>query len=105
MRSTNKKFLKNFVLHKLYQLLNLCEKVNPSDVASLVKIKESISFDFDIIDMYNKISDYFHTGGFLISNSIKMDFLDSFLEKNKKTFEMLAKEHIKKIKQHKSFKK
>ena len=55
--------------------------------------------------MYNKISDYFHTGGFLISNSIKMDFLDSFLEKNKKTFEMLAKEHIKKIKQHKSFKK
>jgi len=83
----------------------LHEKVNPSDVASLVKIIENISFDFDIIDMYNKINDSFHAGGFLASNNIKMDFLDSFIEKNKATFEMLAKEHIKKIKQHKSFKK
>ena len=71
----------------------------------LIKIIENISFDFDIIDMYNKINDSFHTGGFLASNNIKMDFLDSFIEKNKATFEMLAKEHIKKIKQHKSFKK
>ena len=53
----------------------------------------------------NKISDSFHSGGFLISNNIKMDFLDSFLEENKVTFEMLAKENIKKIEQHKRFKK
>ena len=55
--------------------------------------------------MYNKIADRFHIGGFLVSNKISMDSLDSFLEENKTTFETLAKEHVKKIKQHNSFKK
>ena len=94
-------------LEDLPQLVRTCldEKVVPSGVANLVKIIENVSFDFDIIEMYNKIADRFHLGGFLISNKISMDFLDSFLEENKTTFETLAKEHVKKIKQHKSFKK
>ena len=54
--------------------------------------------------MNNKIEDRFHTGGFLISNKMPMDFLDSFLEENKTTFEMLANEHVKKIKQHDIYK-
>ena len=94
-------------LEDLPQLVRTCldEKVVPSDVANLVKIIENISFDFDIVDMYNKIADRFHIGGFLVSNKISMDSLDSFLEENKTTFETLAKEHVKKIKQHNSFKK
>ena len=94
-------------LEDLPQLVRTCldEKVVPSDVANLVKIIENVSFDFDIIEMYNKIADRFHTGGFLVSNKISMDSLDSFLEENKTTFETLAKEHVKKIKQHDSFKK
>ena len=94
-------------LEDLPQLIRTClgEKVNSSDVANLVKIIENVSFDFDIVDMYNKIADRFHTGGFLVSNKISIDSLDSFLEENKTTFETLAKEHVKKIKQHDSFKK
>ena len=94
-------------LEDLPQLIRTClgEKVNSSDVANLVKIIENVSFDFDIVDMYNKIADRFHTGGFLVSNKISMDFLDSFLEENKTTFEILAKEHVKKIKQQDSYKK
>jgi hypothetical protein len=93
-------------LEDLPQLIRTClgEKVNSSDVANLVKIIENVSFDFDIVDMYNKIADRFHTGGFLVSNKISMDFLDSFLEENKTTFEILAKEHVKKIKQHDIYK-
>jgi len=94
-------------LEDLPTIIRTClnEKVNPSDVANLVKIIEKISFDLDLIDMYNKISDSFHGGGFLISNSIKINFLDSFIEENKAAFEILTNEHIKKIKQHKSFNK
>jgi len=94
-------------LEDLPQLVRTCldEKVVPSGVANLVKIIENVSFDFDIIEMYNKIADRFHIGGFLVSNKISMDSLDSFLEENKTTFETLAKEHVKKIKQHDSFKK
>ena len=94
-------------LEDLPQLVRTCldEKVVPSDVANLVKIIKNASFDFDIVGMDNKIADRFHLGGFLISNKISMDSLDSFLEENKTTFETLAKEHVKKIKQHKSFKK
>ena len=39
-----------------------------------------------------------------MSNNMSMDFLDSFLEENKTTFEILAKEHVKKIEQHNSYK-
>ena len=94
-------------LEDLPQLVRTCldEKVVPSDVANLVKIIENVSFDFDIVEMYNKIADRFHIGGFLVSNKISMNSLDSFLEENKTTFETLAKEHVKKIKQHNSFKK
>ena len=93
-------------LEDLPKIIRTCldEKVNPSDVASLVKIIENVSFDFDIYEMNNKIEDRFHTGGFLLSNKMPMDFLDSFLEENKTTFEMLANEHIKKIKQHDIYK-
>ena len=93
-------------LEDLPKIIRTCldEKVNPSDVASLVKIIENVSFDFDIYEMNNKIEDRFHTGGFLLSNKMPMDFLDSFLEENKTTFEMLANEHVKKIKQHDIYK-
>ena len=93
-------------LEDLPQLVRTCldEKVVPSDVANLVKIIENVSFDFDIVEMYNKIADRFHIGGFLVSNKISMDSLDSFLEENKTTFETLAKEHVKKIKQHDGYK-
>ena len=93
-------------LEDLPKIIRTCldEKVNPSDVASLVKIIENVSFDFDIVNMYNKIEDRFHAGGFLLSNKMPMDFLDSFLEENKTTFEMLANEHVKKIKQHDIYK-
>ena len=92
-------------LEDLPKIIRSClnEKVNPSDVANLVKTIENISFELDLIGMYNKIEDKFHTGGFLTGNRISMDTLDSFLEENKTTFEMLAKEHVKKIKQHNSF--
>ena len=65
-------------LEDLPELVRICldEKVDPSGVANLVKIIENISFDFDIVDMYNKIADRFHIGGFLVSNKISMDSLD-----------------------------
>jgi len=93
-------------LEVIPQLVRICldEKVDPSDVANLVKIIKNASFDFDIVGMDNKIADRFHTGGFLVSNKISIDSLDSFLEENKTTFEILAKEHVKKIKQHDGYK-
>ena len=44
-------------LEDLPKIIRTCldEKVNPSDVASLVKIIENVSFDFDLLGMYNKI--------------------------------------------------
>ena len=92
-------------LEDLPTIIRTClnQKVNPSDVANLVNIIESISFDLDLINLENRIKDSFHAGGFLISNSININFLDSFLEKNKAIFEILTNEHIKKIKQHKRF--
>jgi len=54
--------------------------------------------------MYNKIEDRFHTGGFLVSNTIPMDVLGSFIQENKISFELLANKHLKKIKEHKKFK-
>ena len=93
-------------LEELPKIIRTCldEKVDPTSIANLVKIIEDVSFDFDIVAMYNKIVDRFHAGGFLVSNTIPMDVLDSFIEENKMAFELLANEHVKKIKEHKKFK-
>ena len=93
-------------LEALPKIIRTCldEKVDPTSIANLVKIIEDVSFDFDIVAMYNKIADRFHTGGFLVSNTIPMDVLDSFIQENKISFELLANKHLKKIKEHKKFK-
>ena len=40
------------------------------------------SFEFDIYDYYSKVSKTFHNGGFMISNEISMNYLDSFIEED-----------------------
>ena len=37
----------------------------------------------------------------MINNEISMNYLDSFIEEDKEMYEMLAEEHVKKIKQYK----
>ena len=41
----------------------------------------------------------------MVSNEISMKYLDSFIEENRESFEILAAEHVKKINQYKKLEK
>ena len=80
---------------------SLKKEVKLSDVNEFVNLLDRNSFEFDIFDYYFKVGKKFHAGGFMTSNKISMNYLDSFIEEDKEMYEMLAEEHVKKIKQYK----
>jgi lipid A disaccharide synthetase len=80
---------------------SLKKEVNISDINEFINILERNSFNFDIDGHYNKILEKFHRGGFMISNEMDMNELNSFIEENRETYEMLAIKHLDKIKNYK----
>lgn len=83
---------------------SLKKEVQLSDVTEFINILDRNSFDFDFFGNVGKIMNELHEGGFLISNNISMNQLESFFEKNKEDYSRLTSEHIKKINQYKKLK-
>ena len=81
---------------------SLKKEVNISDVNEFINLLERNSFNFDIDGHYNEILKKFHRGGFMISDEIDMNELNSFFEEHRETYEMLAIEHMNKIKDYKN---
>ena len=90
-------------LEDLPQAINISlqKEVNLSDVNKFINLLDKNSFEYDFFGNIKKVIDEFHGGGFLISDSISMSELKSFLEKNKESYQTLTLEHIKKINQYK----
>ena len=71
--------------------------VNPSHVYSYIKILESNSFDFDILNLDVKCQNFFYMNGNLVDVVIDDDKMKRFLLDNKNEFEKLSSEFINKI--------
>ena len=84
---------------------SLKKEVKLSDVNEFINLLDRNSFPFDLFGFNSKISERFLNGGFLGSNEISIKSLDSFIEEERESFEMLAAEHIKKINQYKKLEK
>ena len=97
-------------VHRLKSLEELPEAINESlkkevsisDINDFINLLERNTFNFDMPGHYNKILNKFHRGGFMISNEIDMNELNSFIEEHRETYEMLAIEHMNKIKDYKN---
>ncbi len=61
------------------------------------------SFEFDLVGLEEKMQKDFYHGGFLFDVLIDEDKVKGFLIQNKELFRSLAKEHVKKIEQHKKY--
>jgi len=84
---------------------SLKKEVKMSDVNEFMNTLHRNSFRFDVFGFNFKVAKKFLNGGFMVSHGVSMNSLDSFIEEDRETFEMLAVEHIKKINQHKKFEK
>ena len=80
---------------------SLKKEVRLSDVTEFINTVDRNSFPFDFFGFEQKVMDEFHEGGFLITSNISMNHLESFIEKNKESYNTLTSEHIKKINQYK----
>lgn len=100
------------ILPSVYRLKNIEElpqairsslqrKVDPLDLNNYVNIMEQNSFRFDIVSLYVDFNNRFYGGGSVIDVDIPIEKMKSFLDEHRLTFEQLALEHIKKIKQYK----
>lgn len=76
----------------------LKKEVNASDINEYINYIDSISFKLNYNALAQDMQDYFHYGGFLVDVDISTQKMTSFLEKHRSEFELLALEHIKKIK-------
>lgn len=93
------------VLNKIEELPktireSLDKDVDKNSVCEYIRLIEENSFDFDLPKLRRKISDIFYPSG-LGNETVSEDTMKRFLEKNSNEFELLALEHIKKIKQYK----
>ena len=77
-------------------------KVNLSDVNKFVNIIEKNSFEYDDFDFIVKICDKFFYSGYLYDVNIPVSEMELFLEENKKIYNLLGSEHLKKINQIKN---
>ena len=70
-------------------------KFNESDLVDLVNDEMNNSFEFDTFELIDKFNPFYGT---MLSNvEITEEQMKNFLDKNKKLFEKLAYEHVKKI--------
>jgi len=87
-------------IEELPELIRRCLKikVKSSDVNKFITLFEKNTFDYDFYDYAAKKEKYFFFSGYLIDTIIPIPKMKSFLENNKKLFDIIANEHIKKIK-------
>lgn len=82
---------------------SLTKKINLSELNKYVNLIDKNSFEFNYSRAFLDYSRFFYIGGYLVDIEITNDKMQSYIEKNRNTFDFLADEHIKKIKQHKEF--
>ena len=92
-------------LEKLPEIISksLDTKVNLIELNQFVEALINSSFNTDIMNIQNKMSQIFGLGGFFISNEISEIEMKKFLEMHKESFKKLADEHIKEIDKLKKF--
>jgi len=76
-------------------------QVDINELNKYVDLIESNSFEFNMTRLILDYGNHFYIGSNLANVDITEEHMNSFLEKNKETFALLASEHIKKIKQYK----
>ena len=89
--------LPNLIKHCLY------EEVKLDELNNFVNVLEENSIGVDILSMLFDIWNEFYFGGAMVNVDIPFDKFNSFLEHFSSDFKVLAKEHIKKINQHKQY--
>ena len=100
------------ILPSVYQLKSIDElptairqslrkKVNPNDVAKYLNLLEANSFDFDMIGFDLDYHNYFFHSGNLIDVEISEEKVKQFIKKHESSFDTMADEFIKKIKNFK----
>ena len=72
-----------------------------SDLDKYITLVKKNSFLADIVELRTNQHNYFFYGGYLIDVDIPIPKMKNFLEENKSTFEKLADENFKKIKEYK----
>lgn len=77
---------------------SLKEKVDPLILNKYVDSVEKQSFDFDYLQAIADYESHFYYGGYLVEVNIKNSQMESYLKKHKSTFDKLADEHIKILK-------
>jgi len=80
---------------------SLNKKVVASDLDKYITLVKKNSFLADIVELRTNQHNYFFYGGYLIDVDIPIPKMKNFLEENKSTFEKLADENFKKIKEYK----
>ena len=82
---------------------SLKQKVDPASLTEFIKTIENNTFSFDMSSMIADFYSRFYLLGFLIvEKEITNNQMKIYLNDHKESFELLAREHIKKIKQHNS---
>ena len=91
-------------LEELPELIKtgLNTKVNLSDLNKFVNMIEQNSFEYDENEFAMKICDRFFFSGFLFDVYIPVSDMTLFLEENKKIYDLLGSQHLKKIYQIKN---
>lgn len=79
---------------------SLEKKVNVSDLNEYVQRIENESFEINLDSVRQDFSNTVFYGGYLVDFDIPVSKLETFLEKHKSEFELIALEYIKKIKKY-----
>jgi len=82
---------------------SLEKKVKASDLDKYISLLEKNSFEFDYLQFEVKLLNTFFHGGNQVEIEIPIHEMEYFLNQEKEVFELLGREHLKKIKQHKVF--
>ena len=90
-------------LEKLPEIIrqSMDKNIELEELNEFVKKIENNSFIFNMQELESKTHNLFYYGGYLFDVKIDEDKVENFLNQEKELFENLAKEHVKKIQQHK----
>jgi hypothetical protein len=76
---------------------SLISTFDPNELNEFVKFQEKNSFMFDTIGLHNELLKITHLSGMVSNDKMKINELDSFFEENRKTYEPVITEYVKKI--------
>jgi len=82
--------------------ISLKKKVESIDIDEYVDYIEKNSFEFAYPLAVQDYQDFFHYGGYLVDVEITEEKMKEYIKQYKTMFDLLADEHIKKIKQYKN---